>query len=165
MKKNREQELLARLALVQRVSLAEAMELFDTSESTIRRLFTRLEQEGKAIRTHGGIQNVSRSMADYSFEYGARTNIEKKTAIARQACQYLVDGDVVFCDSGTTMLECGAFLSERLAARLLIRAGLRVTGELIVSIFVLPVVASVVREVPCVSNTTARALARWAALL
>lgn len=105
MKKNREQELLARLALVQRVSLAEAMELFDTSESTIRRLFTRLEQEGKAIRTHGGIQNVSRSMADYSFEYGARTNIEKKTAIARQACQYLVDGDVVFCDSGTT-IQC-----------------------------------------------------------
>lgn len=105
MKKNREQELLARLSLVHRVSLAEAMELFETSESTIRRLFTKLEAEGKAIRTHGGIQNVSRSMADYSFEYGARTNIEKKTAIARQACQYLVDGDVVFCDSGTT-IQC-----------------------------------------------------------
>lgn len=105
MKQNREQELLSRLALVQRVSLAEAMELFDTSESTIRRLFTKLEQEGKAIRTHGGIQNVNRSMADYSFEYGARTNIEKKSAIAKQACQYLVDGDVVFCDSGTT-IQC-----------------------------------------------------------
>ena len=99
MKKNREQELLARLALVQRVSLSEAMELFHTSESTIRRLFTKLELEGKAIRTHGGIQNVSRSMADYSFEYGARTNIEKKTAIARRACQYdnfdLADWDIV----------------------------------------------------------------------
>ena len=105
MKKNREQELLSRLSLVQRISLAEAMELFNTSESTIRRLFTKLEQDGKAIRTHGGIQNVTHSMADYSFEYGARTNIEQKTAIARQACQYLVDGDVIFCDSGTT-IQC-----------------------------------------------------------
>ena len=105
MKKNREQELLSRLALVQRISLSEAMELFQTSESTIRRLFTKLEQEGKVIRTHGGIQNVTRSIADYSFEHGARTNIEKKTAIARQACQYLVDGDVIFCDSGTT-IQC-----------------------------------------------------------
>ena len=105
MKHNREQELLSRLALVQRISLADAMELFDASESTIRRLFTKLEQEGKVIRTHGGIQTASRSIADYSFEYGARTNIEKKTAIARQACQYLADGDVVFCDSGTT-IQC-----------------------------------------------------------
>jgi len=105
MKKNREQELLSRLALVQRISLSEAMELFQASESTIRRLFTKLEQEGKVIRTHGGIQNVTRSIADYSFEHGARTNIEKKTAIARQACQYLVDGDVIFCDSGTT-IQC-----------------------------------------------------------
>ena len=105
MKKNREQELLSRLSLVQRISLSEAMELFDTSESTIRRLFTKLEQEGKVIRTHGGIQNITHSMADYSFEYGARTNIEKKTAIARQACRYLVDGDVIFCDSGTT-IQC-----------------------------------------------------------
>ena len=53
MKKNREQELLSRLSLVQRISLAEAMELFNTSESTIRRLFTKLEQDGNVMKYTG----------------------------------------------------------------------------------------------------------------
>ena len=83
MKHNREQELLARLSLVQKLSLAEAMELLRISESTARRIFSRLEQEGKVIRTHGGIQSVNHAMASYSFEYGARTNIEQKTAIRK----------------------------------------------------------------------------------
>lgn len=41
-------------------------------------------------------------MTRYSFEYGTKTNIEKKTAIAREACKLLKNGDVIFCDTGTT---------------------------------------------------------------
>lgn len=109
MKQNREQELLARLSLVQKLSLSEAMELLQISESTARRLFARLEQDGRAIRTHGGVQCINHTMAAYSFEAGAKTNIDKKTAIAREACRHLEDGDVIFCDSGTT-IQC--FCSE-----------------------------------------------------
>ncbi len=105
MKHDREQLLMARLSVVQKLSLAEAMELLDVSESTARRMFAKLEQEGVAIRTHGGVQSVAGTMTMYSFEYGARTNIERKTAIARKAVEYLEDGDVVFCDSGTT-IQC-----------------------------------------------------------
>ena len=109
MKRNREQELLARLSLVQRLTLSEAMELLGISESTVRRMFAKLEQDGKAIRIHGGIQIKHHAMAAYSFEYGTQVNIEKKTAIAREACRHLEDGDVIFCDSGTT-IRC--FCSE-----------------------------------------------------
>lgn len=105
MKQNREQELLARLSLVQKLTLGEAMELLNISESTARRLFARLEQGGRAIRTHGGVQCINHTMAAYSFEYGAKINIEKKTAIAREACKHLEDGDMIFCDSGTT-IQC-----------------------------------------------------------
>lgn len=105
MKHDREQLLMARLSVVQKLSLAEAMELLNVSESTARRMFAKLEQEGVAIRTHGGVQSVGGAMTMYSFEYGARTNIERKTAIARKAVEYLEDGDVVFCDSGTT-IQC-----------------------------------------------------------
>ena len=103
MKQNREQELMARLAVVQKLTLWEAMELLNISESTARRMFAKLEKEGYAIRTHGGIQMANHAKTLYSFEHGVRTNIQKKTAIARQAVQFLEDGDVVFCDSGTTM--------------------------------------------------------------
>ena len=105
MKQNREQELLARLSLVQKLSLSEVMELLQISESTARRLCARLEQNGRAIRVHGGLQSINHAIAAYSFEAGAKTNIEKKAAIAREACKCLEDGDVIFCDSGTT-IQC-----------------------------------------------------------
>lgn len=103
MKTDREQELKTRLAMQQKLTLSEAMELLGISESTARRMFSRLESEGIAIRTHGGIQNVGNALTVYSFETGAKTNIEQKSAIAREACRLLEDGDVIFCDSGTTV--------------------------------------------------------------
>lgn len=114
MKQNREQEILARLSLVQKLSLSEAMDLLQISESTARRLFARLEQDGRAIRTHGGLQSISHAIAAYSFEDGAKSNTEKKAAIAREACRHLEDGDVIFCDSGTTIQYFCAELINRL---------------------------------------------------
>ena len=114
MKQDREQELITRLSLVRKLSLSETMELLDVSESTARRLFAKMEKDGSVIRTHGGIQLPGEIKSSYSFEFGARTNIEKKTAIAREAVMVLEDGDVVFCDSGTTIRCMCAELVGRL---------------------------------------------------
>lgn len=103
MKQDREQLLKSRLSVVNKLTLGEAMELLESSESTVRRMFSRLEKEGFAIRVHGGIQRLGSSLGDYSFEHVAQTNLEKKTAIARKACSLLQDGDIIFCDSGTTI--------------------------------------------------------------
>jgi len=113
-RQDREKELISRLAVVQKLTLAETMEMLGISESTARRLFARLEQDGHAIRLHGGIQATGSVKTRYSFECGVRTNILRKKAIARKAVQYLQDGDVVFCDSGTTMQCFCAELINRL---------------------------------------------------
>ena len=62
MKLEQQQELMARLSIMQKLSLAEAMEILNVSESTIRRIFAKMEKEGVAIRTHGGIQSASGAM-------------------------------------------------------------------------------------------------------
>ncbi len=105
MKQEREQKLISRLSAVQEMSLGDAMALLDISESTARRMFAKLESDGYAIRVHGGIKCLSRAMTLYSFEHGSRKNMEQKTAIARRACELLEDGDVIYCDSGTT-IQC-----------------------------------------------------------
>ena len=46
MNKTREQVLMNKLRAADRVDLAEAVKLLQVSESTVRRLFSRLEQEG-----------------------------------------------------------------------------------------------------------------------
>ena len=97
------QKLLERLETSPKLSIREAMDLLDVSESTARRLFSGMEEEGYAIRTHGGLSARNHILTKYSFDTGMRTNIERKTAIAREAVRLVEDGDVLFCDSGTTV--------------------------------------------------------------
>lgn len=114
MKQDRLQALMARLSIVRTLSLAEAIELLGVSESTARRMFAELEHSGAAIRTHGGIRCIDQAPTAYSFEFGAKMNIEKKAAIGAAACDFLEDGDVIFCDSGTTIQCFCAELVHRL---------------------------------------------------
>ncbi len=114
MKEDRLQALMTRLSIVRNLSLAEAMELLSVSESTARRMFAQLERSGVAIRTHGGIRCIELTPTAYSFEFGAKMNIKKKSAIGAAACDYLEDGDVIFCDSGTTIQCFCAELVHRL---------------------------------------------------
>lgn len=104
MKQHQETELIHYLQMKRRLELAEVTDMFQISESTARRLFTRLEAEGKVLRVHGGIQLPWKSSTEYSFEQLVKTKVEEKNAIAKEACNLLEDGDVIFCDAGTTML-------------------------------------------------------------
>ena len=104
MKDWREQELMNQLRIKGKLELGEAVELLQVSESTVRRLFARLEEEGKIIRVYGGIQLSAKHPAEYSFERVAQQHIEEKRAVAAAAVEILRDGDAIFCDSGTTVL-------------------------------------------------------------
>ncbi|NLJ40442.1 MAG: DeoR/GlpR transcriptional regulator [Clostridiales bacterium] len=104
MKNSREQEILNELVIKGRLGLADVMEKFSISESTARRLFTKLERKGMVIRTHGGIQQAGMNFTEYSFERVSHAHLDEKNAIAAVACDILEDGDIIFCDTGTTVL-------------------------------------------------------------
>lgn len=104
MKNNYEQEVMNRLRMKGKLELGEVIEKLQISESTARRLFTRMEKEGKAIRVHGGIQLPGKNPAEYSFEQLVKNRLGEKEAIAAKACDLLEEGDVIFCDTGTTVL-------------------------------------------------------------
>ncbi len=103
MKNNYEQELLHQLRLKGKLELSEVVEQLQISESTARRLFSRLEKEEKVIRIHGGVQLPGKFPGEYSFERLVKDNLQEKTSIARKACDLLKDGDTIFCDTGTTV--------------------------------------------------------------
>ena len=66
----REKDIMALLRVSGKVSVGEAMALLDVSESTVRRLFNKLEAAGLAVRTYRGISinAVSGTREAYSFE-------------------------------------------------------------------------------------------------
>ena len=101
MRQSLKDEILTRLSVVEKLSLGEVISEFSVSESTARRIFSEFENEGRAIRVHGGIRAINSAMTLYSFEQGAKSNIDKKAAIAKKAVSLVQNDDVIFCKVNT----------------------------------------------------------------
>lgn len=94
------------------MGIKEVIELLSISEATARRLFTLLQNEGKVIRTHGGIRCAKNNVFDYSFDDLEQYRGPEKELIGTFAATLVKDNDVIFLDSGTTVLRMSMRLSE-----------------------------------------------------
>ena len=107
----REKEIMSLLRVSGKVSVGEAMTLLDVSESTVRRLFNKLESDGLAVRTYRGISinAVSGARESYSFEKNELYRSNEKIMIGEAAEKLIEAGDTLYLDSGTTVLRlCSA---------------------------------------------------------
>lgn len=107
----REKDIMALLRVSGKVSVAEAMALLDVSESTVRRLFNKLEVDGLAVRTYRGISinAVSGARESYSFEKNELYRSNEKITIGEVAEKLIEEGDTLYLDSGTTVMRlCSA---------------------------------------------------------
>jgi DeoR family transcriptional regulator, fructose operon transcriptional repressor len=96
------------------LSVHEASDLLGTSPATTRRFFERLAGEGNVVRVHGGIQLVPESRGSYSYILSNTRRIQQKAAIAERAVTKVENGDLLFLDSGTTLLKMAEALDQRL---------------------------------------------------
>ena len=94
--------LLEMLQLNKRLDVKTVAEELDISEATARRFFSQLEDEGKVIRVHGGVQLAQQLGYDYSFRVQAAHRQHQKTMIGVRAAELVNDHDRIFLDSGTT---------------------------------------------------------------
>ncbi len=88
------------------ITVAEAKDVLDMSESTIRRDITALHQKGKLVKVFGGAVALETETAITAHEYTVAQkfdlNREEKQKIARYAASLIEDGDFVYLDAGTT---------------------------------------------------------------
>ncbi|MBD8067695.1 DeoR/GlpR family DNA-binding transcription regulator [Bacillus sp. PS06] len=73
-----------------------------SSESTIRRDLSQLEEEGKLKRVHGGASLLIQKRNELSYTEKSTKNHEEKEAIAKYAAGLIRDGDCIYLDAGTT---------------------------------------------------------------
>ncbi len=111
-----ETQVMARLAETKKMTLAEARTLLNISESTARRIFTRLEAQGRVLRSHGAIQPPMGRPPEYSFEQMQGQNTAEKRRIGVCAARLVESGDILFLDSGTTLTHFCLALLPRLEA-------------------------------------------------
>jgi DeoR family transcriptional regulator, fructose operon transcriptional repressor len=110
----RSSRLLEMLQMQRKLDVRTVVDSMGISEATARRLFARLDKEGKVIRTHGGVRLAPHLGSDYSYYLSASHRSREKAAIGRAAADLVASGDRLYLDSGTTVLK----LAEELALRL-----------------------------------------------
>ncbi|MDP8243117.1 MAG: DeoR/GlpR family DNA-binding transcription regulator [Candidatus Hinthialibacter antarcticus] len=114
MKQQRYDQILSHLNQKGYLTVDDAVELLQTSRSTVSRDFNDLAKNELVIRTHGGIGLPKRS--DFrNLPYALRQikNMDEKEAIARAAVALLHERDTLFLDGGTTTLQVASFLPAR----------------------------------------------------
>lgn len=119
----RRQEILEILKKQDHIDLNELSRQFDVSYMTIHRDIEYLKKNGEISRVYGGVVRVSDSNEiqrqnnlnpmDLTIEERFHINRESKDAIAKKACSFINDGDVIGMDAGTTILHMCGYLNQR----------------------------------------------------
>lgn len=107
--------LQKRLNLVNKISISDAMALLNLTESSVRRIFARMEKEGLAMRVHGGLvkmANTPKTTDDYNYTIVETENISQKTKIAMAVANLIADKSSVYLDSGSTLYRVSLALAS-----------------------------------------------------
>lgn len=86
------------------VGLTELCRLLNTSESTIRRDLSVLDEKGLLTKVRGGAMALDDkfTLEERNVEEKSKLFTEEKNAVARYAASLIDEGDFVFIDAGTT---------------------------------------------------------------
>lgn len=101
---------------LERDGLVKSQELIhwlDASESTIRRDLQELENQGLLERIHGGAKRPQHLEQEPAMIEKSSKNVQQKKLIAKNAADYVCDGDVIYLDAGSTTAEMIPFLKNR----------------------------------------------------
>ncbi len=132
---DRQKKILDVLKLNKKMTIEEATALLKISISSARRLFIEMENSGTVVRMHGGIHRLPSEALTYSFDELASKSINEKQQIAFRASELLCNNDVVYFDSGTTILQLAYAVKKRISAGSL--SGIKVITNSLANLFVL----------------------------
>lgn len=113
-KKKSERQTQIREILIQedKVRIIDLAKRLKVTPETIRSDLDELEQQNVVRREHGYASAVS-SIVELPFNIRGKENIEEKRRVAYRAFQEIKDGQVIFLDSGSTVLAGLPVLANR----------------------------------------------------
>ncbi|MEH7075374.1 DeoR/GlpR family DNA-binding transcription regulator [Neobacillus drentensis] len=95
------------------VKITEIMELTESSESTIRRDLSQLEDQKFLKRIHGGASRLQGKLQEPSMMEKSSKNLHEKRLIAQYAASLVEEGDCIYLDAGSTVIEMIEFLPSK----------------------------------------------------
>lgn len=112
----RHEKILKLLKEKNTVKIHELVELTASSESTIRRDLTYLENRKFLKRVHGGAAKLQGKLQEPTMIEKSSINHQAKQKIAKFAVGLIEEGDSIYLDAGSTILEMIPHLPENIVA-------------------------------------------------
>ncbi|ULG74742.1 DeoR/GlpR family DNA-binding transcription regulator [Macrococcus brunensis] len=94
------------------VTLQQLTDTIGSSESTIRRDLSALEEKGQLIRVHGGAKQVA-DLQDTQLEIKTTRFVREKDEIAKHAAALINDGACIYLDAGSSTLAMIPYLTQQ----------------------------------------------------
>ena len=110
----RAEQILRELAQRRAVSVTDLCQVTGASEATIRRDLNMLARQGRLVKVHGGATSLEEEefLAREPDLATKQRYAREKERIARYAAGLVSDDDVVFLDTGTTVLHMADHLKD-----------------------------------------------------
>lgn len=109
----RRQNIISELKNDEVVYVEELAKNLNMSVSTIRRDLKILVDEGQIVSLRGGAIKLKAGSYEIPLQTKQLLNIEKKQKIAQYAASIVMDGEVIYIDSGTTTLYMLKYLKKK----------------------------------------------------
>ena len=122
----RQRQILDMLVAHKEVKIPFLKEKFPVSEMTLRRDLEKLEQNGHLRRIFGGAILVER---DIALRERVGVMREEKEKIGKKAADFVLPGESIFIDAGTTTVHVARYLKPEYV-NTVVTNGLNVAGEL-----------------------------------
>ncbi|MBP2638598.1 MAG: transcriptional regulator, DeoR family, partial [Firmicutes bacterium] len=104
MKEDRIDKLKNYIVSNERASIDDLCNIFNVSKNTIRRDINALENQGIIKKVYGGVVLNDKKTTE-PFQSREERNISAKQIIAKLASTFVVEGDIIYIDSGTTTMH------------------------------------------------------------
>ncbi|WP_019415578.1 DeoR/GlpR family DNA-binding transcription regulator [Paenisporosarcina sp. TG20] len=97
--------ILGLLAKKQTIKIQDIVDATGSSESTIRRDLTELENQNRLERVFGGAMLTDRNSLEPSILDKSTKNLQEKKRLAKFAASFIKEGDCIFLDAGSTTFQ------------------------------------------------------------
>lgn len=101
----RRQQILDHVQKDKRVIITDLATTFGVSEETIRRDLKKLEKDGVLIRFHGGASTTAPVNEELPYHTRHQRHVAEKRYMATKLATLIGDGQIIFADSSSSVLE------------------------------------------------------------